>query len=574
MLFETPSNDGGEGVSGPPASGSDVIAAAFQQGRVVDNPLARRYGLEQAYDKRIAAIFAATGQRVDNPARMAQPGLPDTTDVEQDFDSSRFSRQQQFRRRDPYAEFDGHLQRLATQHPDHVAVINPTRSPREDARETARNAERGLDDALARYDGPTGGGTLASLIGGAGASFTDPANLLGMAVGPMSTVGAGARAIAWNALKSGAANAAVEASFQPLIADWRREAGLEYGVSQFALNVGGAAALGFGLDAGIRGAIRGVQRTRGLVPKLDAGGGFVGWHTPEQALEAAALKNTISDVAQAAGGDPGAMRRLAQAMGRDGDPDVMAAINRYEMEMQTSPRHPALDPDDTDARFTQAVRSVLDDREPPPARAEPLPQGRDDFDPSPERQAEREAAARMLDDGEGTPIQAAIALRQHPDLAAGVSFASDHMQVARALSRLSDEAFDQVLDGAASPRHAALVGQLVPDPARHRSVLDALENAQPESLESARHMIAELTPPPELPSASVRLTGLDDPYGPQAKAQTDALEAMLSQRIEAARARLDAGGREVDPLDAALKADLDTSERFLAMRDLIEECKL
>lgn len=562
-----------EFASGPPSDFFDVVASAFEQGRTVDNPLARRRTLEEAYDTRIDAVFRATGQRMDNPARMAQPGIPEADGVEQDFETFRLSRQQRFRAHDPYQAFDEHLARLAEQHPDHRGVIQPERSPRLDAQERARRADEKAQDVLARYDGPAGTGTLGALIGGAGAGFTDPANLMAMAIGPMGTVGAGARALAWNALKAGAANAGVEAGFQPLIASWRKEAGLDYDISHFAMNVGAAGALGFGLDAGLRGAVRGVQRYRGLVPRTDAGGGFVGWQTPEQALEAAALKSKIDDVMNSAGGVPGAMRRLAAALGRDGDPEIMKAIDRFEMEVATAPRHPDLDPDDSDARFVQAVRSVLDEREPPPADAAPQPRERD-VEADAVGAPERAEARRMIDEGGSDPIELAQALRAYPDLAAGASFASEPMQVARALSRLSDEAFGRVLDGGADPRHAALVGQLEPDPLRHASTLEALTRAQPESLEEARHLIGDLTPPAPRGALDGRIGGLDDPTGPEAKAQVEVLESLLGDRLKQARTRIETPDGKPDEIDLMLSRSLAEADRLETLHDLLEACKL
>lgn len=375
----------GRTAPGPASSFSDVIGAAAESTRLVDNFGARWKGMEEAYDRRIDAVFNATGRRLPNPFR----DVPD--DGAEDARPVRFG-PRQARRLDvtgnaPEApelggdelqgRFMSELAALAEQQPDQRHIIMPDRSPADDARETAQKAARTLEDVVAQYRGVPGSATVAQFAGGAIGMAHDPTNVALMAIGPTGRAAAGLRGLAWMAVKNGVANAAVEAGSQPWIAAWRKEAGLGYDAGDFASNVGGAFLFGAGLDASVRGAIRGIQRGRGRVPILDEQGGIVAWERPEQAAERLKLRSSIDLIRKAqedsAEGDA-ALRKLAEESGAANDPLVRSALDQLDDVRATSGRAPGLNDLDVDIAERQALRHLHDEREPPPGpvKQEPM----------------------------------------------------------------------------------------------------------------------------------------------------------------------------------------------------------
>lgn len=337
MLFERPSLGPASFSRGEPGALGDVFDAAFEAGLTSANINARERQKEEAYDRRIDAIEAALGQRLENPYRMGSvsPGaFGEPVD-------------------DPFESFQASLRTLAEQHPDQREVIRADRSPLEDAREAARTAEGRLGEVMGRTPGLAKYGAL--LAGGLNAGVYDPINLATMAIGPTGTVGAGARQVLWMGVKQGAANAGVELAAQPVIAQWRREAGLEYGASDLALNVGSAFLLGFGLDAGIRGASRGLGLTR----------------TPADALDAAAKAPAAPEVLRkAAAGDRAALEEVAAAAGVADEPAMRGA--RQALDSEDLPaRVEGVDDGEGLASLAQALRHADDpEAHPPPGRAD------------------------------------------------------------------------------------------------------------------------------------------------------------------------------------------------------------
>lgn len=369
----------GELAPGPPTGFGDVYQAAVDHARYVDNGTAREKALEEAFDARSDAVFAATGQRLANPLR-AGPG-PDYFDFRarqltesdrhhlDDLDPMRAYRQELMRR------FDADLQRIATERPDKAEAIRAHVPVIEDARQKARDAEKAFDDAQSRYGGPWGGGTAASFIGGFRGMLEDPMNVVALFAGPTSRAAAGLKGMLWMGVKQGAANAGVEALQQPELAAWRKEAGLGYTSGDFLRNVGTAAAFGFGMDAGVRGLARGYHGLRGHVPVLDEAGGVKGWQTPEQALEAAALKSKSDLLRAAAGGDEKALRSLAEQTGIAEDPAVRSALEHLDVMKETEGARPlGVDMHEHDDWTEQLGRALMDPEEPLPRMPDPVPE--------------------------------------------------------------------------------------------------------------------------------------------------------------------------------------------------------
>lgn len=121
---------------------------------------------------------------------------------------------------------------------------------------------------------------VGSFAGAAGAFVTDPVNI---AVTVATAIpfapkigGAGvARGLLGLSLREAAANAAAETAIQPMIADWYDDLGLDYGFSEFATNVGMAAALGGAIPPALYASKRGAsflfqQMESRLPPKMNA----------------------------------------------------------------------------------------------------------------------------------------------------------------------------------------------------------------------------------------------------------------------------------------------------------------
>ena len=372
MLFERPSLGPASFSRGEPGALGDVFDAAFEAGLTSGNINARERQTEEAYDRRIDAIEAALGQRLENPYRMGSvsPGaFGEPVD-------------------DPFESFQASLRMLAEQHPDQREVIRADRSPLEDAREAARTAEGRLGEVMGRTPGLAKYGAL--LAGGLNAGVYDPINLATMAIGPTGTVGAGARQVLWMGVKQGAANAGVELAAQPVIAQWRREAGLEYGASDLALGVGSAFLLGFGLDAGIRGASRGLGLTSGnnFAPGLSELR-TLNAQKAQVLDDAAKLETAPEIVRKAAAGDRVALEEVAAAAGVADEPAMRGA--RQALDIEDLPaRVEGIDDGEGIAALAAALRHAGDpEAHPPPVRPDPVPAPRSailaDDAPSPGR---------------------------------------------------------------------------------------------------------------------------------------------------------------------------------------------
>lgn len=332
LLLETRNFDGGSSaVGGETATTGEIFDVTLESMRLTENANSALVTLERAYDARIDAVRQATGVTLFNPVR-------DTVDSPGTM--AGFERELP----DPHAAFQKRLEELAQGQPDFADVIAANRPVLEDAYRMARAADGNFENVWARSPG----GALAwgaRIAGGFAGAFHDPLNVAMLALGPWGQAGAGVRGLVWMGLKTGAANAAGEAAIQPFVQSWRKEAGLPSGLDLAAQNIAFAGAFGFGLDAGVRSAVRGVRRLAGkpyLAPSLEPQGSPVAGGTVEGAQssqnpitrldEAANAAPEGSPLRRAAEGDAAALREVAEQSGLKADPVVRAGLDALENE--------------------------------------------------------------------------------------------------------------------------------------------------------------------------------------------------------------------------------------------------
>ncbi len=232
FIFDKPAFPGGSKPAGGMASLGAIWESSIEQMRMVDNVNASTVALGEAYEQRIAAIKTVTGQELRNPMTMTREEMialgPN-------------------RRRDlaPLVkDFDDRLRQLAAQYPQFSEEIGATRPIARDAERIAREADQELGNMLASRPGWEG--FVTSLGGGMMGSLEDPAQLLTLGLGAGSGSGRTLLArILGTAIREAAVNGAVEAAFQPVVQDWRRQAGLPNGLGEAASNIGFAMLGGF-----------------------------------------------------------------------------------------------------------------------------------------------------------------------------------------------------------------------------------------------------------------------------------------------------------------------------------------
>lgn len=227
---------GGAAAGGEAALG-EIWSATREAMVYADNANARAAALERAYQDRIDAIAGETGARLDNPMLAVSDGLRDgTISPMEGVDPTAIYRRSAL-------TFQTRLEELARQYPDHAGVIGADRAIAEDAAALARTAEERSSMLFASRSGI--GRWLASFGGGMIGSLNDPVTVatLFIGAGPSAATAAGGRILsiaAREALLSGASEAAV----QPIVQDWRRDAGLDAGFDQALRNVGLATLFG------------------------------------------------------------------------------------------------------------------------------------------------------------------------------------------------------------------------------------------------------------------------------------------------------------------------------------------
>lgn len=138
--------------------------------------------------------------------------------------------------------------------PEKFNDIMTSQEVEESAKNKARLSKKQYDDILSRN--PNGvSKAISSFSGGIVGGFADPLNLATLPLG----AGAG-RSILQAALIEGVLNAGVEAATQPFVAQWQKELGYKYGLTDAVQNVSFAFAGGAAFSTALRGSIPAIRK--------------------------------------------------------------------------------------------------------------------------------------------------------------------------------------------------------------------------------------------------------------------------------------------------------------------------
>jgi hypothetical protein len=326
-----------------------VTGAAYRQQSLVDNTFARQEAIEQAIDRRIAAVRRATGVTLENYMR-ARPTLYEQLDRNRPPAETLTDAPET-----PRDAFHRTLRELQESFPDRAHEIRAEVEIEDDARAAAKNAEAELQQLMADPKlGPITG-FLAALTGGIGASFRDPLQVSLLWAGGGAGTGGVAARVGQVALREAAINAGGVALMQPNVQAWRAEAGLRNGVMPALENIGMAALLGGVFGSGIQGVREWTGRGKAAAEKVMAG---------------RAAPADVEDLAR----QPGI--RLTES-----ENGVLRQAGRAEAAERTSESLPGVAGPSSDEVLVQAIRHAEDPlRNPPPEIALPLPARRPAID--------------------------------------------------------------------------------------------------------------------------------------------------------------------------------------------------
>jgi len=337
----------------------EVWDAQMESSRRSDNIDARWRENSLAYDRRIDAVKRATGADIVNPYHSPVGSTSAVFGVDDGNEA------------DPFKFFQDELKKVQEKYPHLADVIKADIDPTTDVEWRQKEAAEAAASAYER------GGWLApiaSLGGAVNASFYDPINVLTMPIGPMSAARTGAIGIVEMGVKNGLANAGVELAVQPVVRQWKKDGGIDHTLSDMALNVGAAFIFGAGLDMGVRGAYRGFQSYRGMVPILDSDGGVIGYRKPKDIVAPPKVDIPDATIEKIVRNDPAAIREVLEQTGELNDNPVLRGalqdLERVTDHQNTVNRlsdAAGVDRRDGDFALINMIRA-LDDTEPMPVR--------------------------------------------------------------------------------------------------------------------------------------------------------------------------------------------------------------
>jgi hypothetical protein len=358
----------GSGASGGVTGIGDIYDAALASSRYISNSNARSRALEEAAGRRIDEVFKATGVRLDNP-ELAQTAY---------LDSVGRGAGEVAKYVDPYAAFDSRIAELAQQHPDKLGVLRPHEPILQSAYRLAQQTDQTSTDMGGRYGGPKGGAMLAEAAAGIRTMIEDPVQVLFNAATLPFAAGAN---LLRGALINGTTNGVGEALKQPFVQTWRQEAGLDYGWTHAAQDVGMAAVVGAAVDTGIRATSRtakfGAAKARGEAPSFKDM--VLNGAPPQEVLKAVAAARPPEDplhqaIAQK---QTAPLRDLANSVADALEPEGRGALQHLNAEHESGLSTPAKGVDPADhARLVEQSRRFFAGLEPPPKPPEPIPEVR------------------------------------------------------------------------------------------------------------------------------------------------------------------------------------------------------
>lgn len=348
----------------------EVVDAANDQTRYVNNLYAAEDARDRAYSDMIERAYQLTGVRLTHPASLGQidgwrrdnASWGGGGDIERyrDWADAKFQRELTDLRRN-----NREVARDLSFSPDASA-----RGVAQAAELNAATAGEGLNPALQ---------LSAGLAGGMQGGMYDPIFMASMAVGPSGGVGRTVLGrIGSAAVTQGLFNAGMTVLSQPAVQAWRREAGLRNGVEPAMEEVAMAFLMGAIPGAVVQG---GVEVLRPALSRVAAGTA-----TPD---DYRALTEALAP--DAAGEVEGA---LVQAQARDPADAALAAE-----------RPPGVTAADHEATVAQAVRKAVDDELPPPELPVAIERERPELASLSDRSPMPEAG--RLPDIDGKPVSAA-----------------------------------------------------------------------------------------------------------------------------------------------------------------------
>ena len=145
---------------------------------------------------------------------------------------------------------------------------------------------------------------------------------------------------------------------------------------------------------------------------------------------------------------------------------------------------------------------------------------------------ERTVAEVRLHSGRAGPIEMARSIRQFPDLIDSNARLDDpRLSMARTIAGMDDLAYADVARGTVPAEVAVMVAERVPRESQAKVLAD-LQRAEPRTPAEAADLIEAIAPPRRVPGTEGQLAAgsrIDDPAGPEAKAQTEALRQEAGQ---------------------------------------------
>lgn len=212
-----------------------TIAAGYDAQALNDNILSASDARKQAFQERIDAIKAATGEAIDNPLDRS---VAEKAIYNQDFDW--------------YGTFYRQLDTLAKKYPDKANIIQAGVPIDQRAFDLA-NQSNAKSNALTSDPNRPAGTGLADFIGRTAGYLKDPVNVSLLFVGgPEGKIAqvTGSK-LAGVVIGNAIGNAAGQAIMEPAVQAWHKETGQDYGWKNAAENIGFAGLIGGGFAGGL-----------------------------------------------------------------------------------------------------------------------------------------------------------------------------------------------------------------------------------------------------------------------------------------------------------------------------------